>query len=153
MKLRMIALILTFAMAAWLPAAGQQAPSQSTPQTPASQDSSKDAAKHSCCCSHEHDSADSASAANHDVQAPACCQAKDGKEMSCCSKDTRNSKTAMTCCKDKDAKLCAARDGKPCCNAKAGKSCCGKDATACNSKPGKDCCTGKDDACCKHVSA
>ena len=101
-KFRMIAVILAFAMAAWLPVAGQSAP----------QDSSKDAAvKHSCGCSHEQRSADCASAANHDDQAPACSQAKDGKEMSCCSQGTKSSKKAMTCCKDKDATLCAAKDG------------------------------------------
>ena len=148
-KFRMIAVILAFAMATWLPVAGQ-----SRPQTPAPQDSSKDAAaKHSCCCSHEQHSADSASAANHDDQTPACSQAKDGKELSCCSKGTKSSKKAMTCCKDKDATLCAAKDGKPCCDAKAGKSCCAKDATAGNSKAEKDCCTGKDEACCKQAAA
>jgi hypothetical protein len=152
MKFRMIAVILAFAMAAWLPAAGRQAPSQSTPQTPAPQDSGKDGAKHSCCCSHDH-SADSARTANHDDPAPACWQSKDGKEMSCGSKDSENSEKAMTCCKDKDAKLCAAKDGKPCCDTKGGKSRCGKDASACNSKAGKDCCTGKGEACCKHVAA
>jgi len=153
MKFRMIAVILAFAMAAWLPVAAQQTPSQSTPQPPATQDSGKDTAKHGCCCSHKDHNADSASAANHDDHAMACCQAKDGKEMSCCSKDSNNSKKAMNCCKEKDAKLCAAKDGKQCCDAKAGKSCCGKDATACNSKAGKDCCSGKDEACCKHVAA
>jgi hypothetical protein len=148
-KFRMIAVILAFAMAAWLPVAGQSAP-----QTPAPQDSSKDAAaKHSCYCSHEQHSADSASAANHDDQAPACSQAKDGKEMSCCSKGTKSGKKAMTCCKDKDAKLCAAKDGKLCCDAKAGKSGCAKDATAGNSKAEKDCCTGKDEVCCKQGAA
>ncbi|HEY1471486.1 MAG TPA: hypothetical protein VGF61_20780 [Candidatus Acidoferrum sp.] len=153
MKFRMIAVILAFAIAAWLPAAGQQASGQSTPQNPAPADSTKDAAKHPCCCSHENHTGDSGSAADHDAHAMACCQAKDGKEMSCCSKDSKASKTAMTCCKDKDANLCAAKDGKPCCDTKAGKSCCGKDATACNSKAGKDCCTGKDEACCKHATA
>jgi hypothetical protein len=75
-KFRMIVVILAFAMAAWLPVGGQSAP----------QDSSKNAAaKHSCCCSQEQHSADSASAANHDDQAEACSQAKNGKEMSCCS--------------------------------------------------------------------
>ena len=102
MKSSMIVVILAFAMAAWLPVAGQSAP----------QDSSKDAAvKHSCGCSHEQRSADCASAANHDDQAPACSHAKDGKEMSCCSQGTKSSKKAMTCCKDKDATLCAAKDG------------------------------------------
>src|SRR3974390_1055468 len=145
MEFRMIAVILALAMVAWIPAAGQQALSQSTPQTPAPQDSGKDAAKHSCCCAHENHGADSATAANHDDHAMACCQAKDGREMSCCSKETKDSKKAMTCCKNKDAKLCTAKDGKPCCDAKAGKCCCGKDATAGNSKTGKNCCTGKDD--------
>jgi hypothetical protein len=123
----MIAVILAFAMAAWLPVAGQSAP----------QDSSKDAAaKHSCCCPHEQLSADSASAANHDDQAPAWSQAKGGKEMSCCSWGTKSSKEAMTCCQDKDATLCAA-DEKLCCDAKAGKSSCAKE----------------DEACCKQVAA
>ena len=55
-KFRMIVVILAFAMAAWLPVGGQSAP----------QDSSKNAAaKHSCCCSQEQHSADSANAANH----------------------------------------------------------------------------------------
>lgn len=138
MKFRMIAVILAFATAAWLPAAGQ-----STPQNPASTDSAKDAAKHSCCCSHEDHAGDSGNAANHDEHA-----------MACCSKDGKASKTAMTCCnKDKDAKLCAAKAGKPCCDAKAEKSCCAKGATSCNSKAGKDCCTGKEEACCKHATA
>jgi hypothetical protein len=130
MKFRMIAATLAFAMAAWLPLAGLQTAGQSTPQTPASRNSTKDAVKHSCCCPHENHDAGSASAANHDDHAMARCQAKDGKEMSCCSKDTNNSKKARTCCKDKDARLCAAKDRKPCCNPKAEKPCCGKDATA-----------------------
>lgn len=142
MKFRLIAVVLGFAMAAWLPAAGQQAATPSTPQAPAAQDSGKDATEHSCCCSHENHNADSATAQNHDHEA-----------MACCSKDAKNSKDAMTCCKDKDAKLCAAKDGKPCCDAKAGKACCGKDATACNTKAGKDCCTSKGGSCCKHVTA
>jgi hypothetical protein len=130
MKFRMIAVTLAFAMAAWLPLAGQQTAGQSTPQAPASQNSTKDAVKHSCCCPHENHGADSASAANHDDHAMACCQAKDGKQMSCCSKDTKNSKQARTCCKDQDARLCAAKDSKPCCNARAEKPCCGKDTIA-----------------------
>ena len=134
MKFRMIAVTLAFAMAAWLPLAGQQTPGQSTPLTPASQDSTKDAVKQSCCCPHGNHDADTASSADHDDHA-----------MACCSKDTRNSKKAMTCCKDEDAKLFAAKDGKPCCNAKAKKPCCGKDATACNSKAAK--------GCCKHATA
>jgi hypothetical protein len=67
----------------------------------------------------------------------------DGEEMSCRSKGTKSSKKVVTSCKDKDAKLCAAKDRKSCCDAKAGKSCCAKDASAGNSKAEKDCCTGK----------
>ena len=111
MKFRTIAVVLAFALAAWLPVAVQQAAGQSTPQPATAQDSDKDAAKHSCCCSHETHNADSTTA-NHDDHAASCCQAKDGKEVSCCSKDSKDSKKAMTCCKDKDAKLCAAKDGK-----------------------------------------
>jgi hypothetical protein len=73
MKFRMLAVTLAFAMAAWLPLAGQQTPGQSTPQTPATQDSTKDAGKHSCCCANENHDADRASAANHDDHAMACC--------------------------------------------------------------------------------
>ncbi len=81
MKFRMIAVTPAFAMAAWLPLAGQQTAGQSTPQPPASQNSTKDAVKHSCGQQHENHDADSASAANHDDHAMACCQAKDGKQM------------------------------------------------------------------------
>ena len=134
MKFRMIAVTLAFAMAAWLPLAGQQTAGQSTPQTPASQNSTKDAVKHSCGCPHENHDADSASAANHDDHA-----------MACCSKDTKNSKKAMTCCKDKDARLCAAKDRKPCCNAKAESPAAGTMLPPGNSKTAKD--------CCKHATA
>ena len=154
MKFRLIAAILGFAMATWLPAAGQQPSAQSAPQTPAAQDSGKDTTKHSCCCSHESQNADAdtATAQNHEHESAACCPGKDGKKMSCCTKDAKNSKEAMMCCKDKDAKLCASKDGKPCCNAKEGKSCCGKDAAASNAKAGKGCCTGKGESCCKHMA-
>jgi len=153
MRFRIIAVTLVLALAAWLPGAGQPATTQTTPQPPATQDSGKDATKPSCCCSPENHNADFPTAQNYDHQAAACCQGPDSKKMSGCSQDVKSSQGAMNCCKDKDAKLRAGKDGKPCCDAKDGKSSCGKEAAARNTKTGKDCCTDKDESCCKHVTA
>jgi hypothetical protein len=142
MKFRIMAVSLIFALAAWLPLVAQQpatAPA-ATQSAPASPDAAK--AKAACaCCSHDMAASDAAKSEKHDHASMACCNGK-----------TTNAKNAMECCKDHDAKLCAAKDGKSCCASKDGNSCCGKDATACNTKDGKDCCSAKSADCCKHAA-
>ncbi len=153
MKSRMLAVILVLTLATWLPAAGQQSATPSTRPSPAAQDSDNVTTNHSCCCSNENHNRDTGSAEKHDHSAMPCCQGKESKEMSCCSKNAKNSKDAMNCCNDKDAKVCAVKDGKACCDGKEGKSCCSKDATACNTKAGLKCCGGKDKTCSEHAAA
>jgi hypothetical protein len=144
MKFRTLAVFLIFVLAAWLPLVAQQpatAPASSQSTAPASNASK---AKAGCaCCSHEMASADAAKAEKHDHASMACCNAK-----------TSDAKTTMECCKNHDAKLCAAKDGKSCCDAKDDKSCCGKDvaASTCNSKDAKDCCSAMKGEGCKHAA-
>jgi hypothetical protein len=140
MKIRIIAVLLTLALAAWLPITAQQtaAPQPSAQQAPATP---SDTGKTACtCCDHKQDqSSDTAKAKN-------CCA---GKDMDCCKKDGKDSQSAMNCCAGKDGKQCAKKDGKACCG-KDGKACCGKDAMACNSKDGKNCCAGTGHQGCCH---
>jgi hypothetical protein len=117
MKLRMIAIVLILALAAWLPAVAQQGKgSQTAPST--------DTAGSACdCCDHKNHASDSGKS---------CCQGKDGKAMACCREHAKSDQSAMNCCEGKD--------GKGCCSGKDGKPCCGKDALACSTKDGKNCC-------------
>jgi hypothetical protein len=152
MKFRILAVFLIFALAAWLPLAAQQpaaAPASPQSTTPAAPETAK--AKPACaCCSHDMASPDAAKTEKHDHASMGCCDGKSSGEMACCKTPSADGKAAMECCKDHDAKLCAAKDGKSCCDSKDGKSCCGKDATACNSKDGKDCCSAMNSDCGKH---
>jgi len=133
MKIRLLAVILMFALASWLPLAAQQA----APAGPTKTDS-----KSSCaCCSHDPVSQAKGSEEKHDHHA-----------MACCKGQTTDGISSMECCKIHDVKRCAAKDGKSCCDSKDGKSCCGKDATACNTKDGKDCCSAMGGNCCKHAA-
>ncbi len=142
MKFRTLAVFLIFALAAWLPLVAQQ-PATASPSSQSNApapDAAK--AKAACaCCSHDMAPSDAAKSEKHDHASMACCNGK-----------TSDAKTAMECCKNHDAKLCAAKDGKSCCDSKDGKSCCGKDAAACNTKDGKNCCAAKKDDCCKHAA-
>ena len=136
MKLRILAVLLIVALAAWLPLAAQQS---ATPQ-----DSGKPTAKAACrcCCDKSQQDKDkTASTPGH--SAMGCCQSKDAKDMACCGKDNKDAKASMDCCKGKDAKMCA----------KDGKFCCGKDAVACNSKDAKNCCAKASDCCASHAHA
>ena len=135
MKLRMIAVVLTLALGAWLPSVAQTTGSQSNPPADSK------AAACSCCSQQDHQG----------DTAKSCCQGKDGKEMACCKDHGKGDQSAMTCCKGKDGKMCA-KNGKGCCTGKDGKSCCGKDAAACNTKDGKPCCGGAEGNCagCAH---
>jgi hypothetical protein len=130
MKIRMIAVLMILALAAWLPAMAQQvaappAPSEQA-QAPASLlDSAKRAATSACAiCDKTNDQ-------GKDAKAASCCA---GKEMACCKKDSKNAQSAMNCCSGNDGKQCAKNDGK---------GCCGKDAVACNRANGKNCCAGQ----------
>ena len=118
MKLRMTAVVLIFALAAWLPAVAQQS-SGSQPAT--ARDSN--AKQAGTCCDHK----DKDHSCCHDKGA------KNGKAMACCKEHAKGDQTALNCCCDKGDKLCA-KDGKD------GKSCCGKDAAGCNTRDGKNCC-------------
>lgn len=151
MKFRILAVLLIFAIAAWIPIAAQQ--SASAPATPQSAPAPPDPAKArpTCgCCSPDMSSTNAARTEQHDHASMACRNGKSSDEASCCKSKPGDGMTAMECCKDHDAKLCAAKDGKSCCDSKDSKSCCGKDAVACNSKVGKDCCATKSGDCCKH---
>lgn len=158
MKVRTLALALTFAVAAYFPVLAQQAAenqqsSATAPVAAATQDSAKSCGN---CCkgSQTPDKPDCCAA--KDGQAMECCQKKDGKEAACCHID---SMAAMDCCKAHGAKTHAAKNAKGTCancNAKDAKSCCGKDAMACNMKDKKACCSGKgmgmDKECPAHTS-
>ena len=134
MKLRLIAIVLILALAAWLPAVAQQSTgAQTTPST--------DTKGSACaCCHHKDHAGDSGKSCCHGKDGSAnCCQSKDGKEMACCKEHSKGDQSAMNCCEGKEGKMCA-KNGKGCCSGKDGKSCCGKDAVACNTKDGKNCC-------------
>jgi hypothetical protein len=141
MKTRMIAILMILAVAAWIPTTAQQntapqpaAQQVQAPSAPA--DSGKNAGKNGCACCQEKKDQNKGSEA---AKSMSCCE---GKEMTCCKKDSNDKQTAMNCCAGKDGKQCAKKDGK---------GCCGKDAMACNSKDGRDCCAGH--AMCSHGSA
>ena len=142
MKLRMIAIALLLALAAWLPAMARQAGAVPQAQAPVAQDdSAKSSDKSPCaCCAQRKDQKDTS------TSKATCC---DGKDMACCKKDSKDTASAMKCCAGKDMKQCAAKDGKGCCG-KDAKGCCGKNAMACNSKNGKHCCAGHS---CMHGDA
>jgi len=142
MKIRMIAVVLILAVAAWLPATAQQS---ATP--PAQAESAKPAAKSACaCCEHAKDQGKEATG---DHASMACCPGKegeaaksasccDGKEMACCKKEGKDNQTAMNCCGSKVGKMCASKNMK---------ECCGRDAMAGKGKDGKNCCAGPGHAC------
>ena len=134
MKIRMIAVLMILALAAWLPAMAQQAasPNQQAQTSAPRVDSAKPVAASACaCCDKMNDQ-------GKDAKAASCCA---GEEMACCKKDSKAAQSAMNCCAGKDGKQCAKKDGK---------GCCGKDAVACNSANGKHCCAGQD---CSHSSS
>ena len=141
MKTRMIGIVMTLALVAWLPTAAQQNPAppaaaQQAQAQGAPADSAKSADK--CACCQPKAEQDKGSAASKTM---ACCE---GKEMACCKKEGKDQQhTAMNCCSGKGAKQCSA---------KKGKDCCGKDAMACNgSKDGKNCCAGH--TMCSHSNS
>ena len=146
MKVRNLALALTFAVAAYFPIFAQRAAEnqQATPNAPVAAAPTQDSAK-SCgvCCK-----------GSQTPDKPECCAAKDGKTMECClSKDGKDaagchkdSVAAMDCCKAHCAKTHATKNAKAICancNAQNAKSCCGKDAMTCNMKDKKGCCSGE----------
>lgn len=121
MKGRMIAVALTLALLAWLPATAQQAAApQPSPQSQA-QPAQGDSSKTCDCCAKMKDSS---------ASKQACCK---GKDMACCKKDSTDKQVGANCCSGKDGKQCAMKTGK-------GTGCCGKEVMACNSKEGKHCC-------------
>jgi hypothetical protein len=129
MKIRMISVMLIFAVAAWLPLMAQQA----APQTGAAQAQEKNAC---ACCEHMKDGKDAS-------KEMACCQ---GKDSSCCKKDGKGNQSAMNCCAGKDSAQCP-KDGKDCCGKDAKQGCC-HNAAASDGKDGKQCCAGH--RCCEH---
>jgi hypothetical protein len=127
MKTRIIGIVMTLALSAWLPTTAQQNPAPQAQAQGTSADSTKDADKCACCEHKAEQSKESVSS-----KAMACCE---GKEMACCKKDGKDKKQAvMDCCSGKGTKQCSTKQGK---------DCCGKDAMACNSrKDGESCCAG-----------
>lgn len=153
MRIRVLSAFLIFALATWLPVAGQQpAPGTSAPPaTPSSPGPAKNMP--GCtCCSHDTAAPDSEKTEKHDHASMACCAGKSSGEMTCGNAKSGKPSAGMECCKSQDAKLCAAKDGKSCCDLKNAKSCCGKDGIASDSKDGKDCCAGKSSSCNKHAA-
>lgn len=156
MKVRMLAVISIFALAAWLPIRAQQAGTPAAPapqtQTPSAPgDSAKPAAKHDCCCAaktqagqdgaatHDHKAMDCCHDKGGETAKGNCCAGKDAKEMACCGKNDKDSKVAMDCCKGMKEGQCSAKEGKDCC----------KDMQA---KDGKGCCAGMAKECAAHAT-
>jgi hypothetical protein len=136
MKSRMIAVVLTLAVAAWLPAVAQQNP-ETQPST-ATDSNAKQAG--GTCCDHQHRDHSCCHGKDAAANGKSCCEAKDGKPMACCKEHDQGAQAARNCCAGKDDKTCA-KDGKDCCFGKEGKSCCAKDAAAAGgTKGGKNCC-------------
>jgi len=146
MKVRMLAVVSIFTLAAWLPIQAQQPTAPSAPaaqaQTPATpSEKGQPAAKHSCCCEQEKQAGQEAASAKTDHPAmecchgkskdgakASCCEGKDAKAMECCSKAEKDCKTAMNCCQGATEAICAAKSGQSCCNGldgKNGKGCAG----------------------------
>ncbi len=118
MKLKLFAMLIVFALAAW----AQENPTASTPN--ASQAPAKS------CCHHAAGAKDTMACCHH-----ATADSKDAKDaMDCCGKDQCDKKDAKSCCGGKDMKACmkackkegACKDGK-CCGAdqKSAMNCCG----------------------------
>jgi hypothetical protein len=132
MKVRISAVILILALAAWLPIQAQQAGTQNAPatqaQAPAASDTkAKDATAHSCC----H---------GKNAEKASCCAGKEAKDMTaCCGQKDAAGKTAMNCCEGKKGAMCAAKGGNACCSDM-------------NAKDGKTCCAGKADHCAAHAN-
>jgi hypothetical protein len=131
MKVRMLAVIAIFSLAAWLPVPAQQpvtpaAPAQQTP-APAG-DSRKATTKHECSkgsenvnCCHGKDT--------EGVKAD-CCQGKSAKEMPSSTKSDKGDQATVPCC-------IGMKEGPS--TAKAGKSCCGGAEKDCGSKMATQC--------------
>ena len=139
MKVRMIAVFLTFALASGLavsaqenttaPPAPKQAQSQAQPQEPGT-------AKACCACCQQCKKEIAAAQGEAVVEGcchgkngaagkrMACCQGKAEKDKNCCQSTGRDCQSAMICCVGKAA------------------PCCGKEAAKDGSKPEKNCCLG-----------
>lgn len=154
MKVRISAVILILALAAWLPIQAQQAGTQNAPatqaQAPAAPDTkANDATAHSCCqpkaqagqeATAKPDQAAMACCHGKDAEKASCCAGKEAKDMTaCCGQKDAAGKTAMNCCEGKKGAMCAAKGGKACCGDM-------------NAKDGKTCCAGKADHCAAHAN-
>src|SRR5215475_11162355 len=126
MKVRMLAAIAIFSLAAWLPVYAQQ-----TSTAPA--DNSKAAAKHECCKGTDH--ANCCHGKGTEAVKTDCCQGKSAKEMPCCTKGEKADQAASQCCVGmKEGQCAAGKDGKSCCGGvkeSAEKGCCAGIPTEC----------------------
>lgn len=125
MKIKFLALILTFATFSWTQSTNSTAPADKESASPASC---------ACCDKMPADSKDMASS-------------KMNKNMECCKHHGKEA-AAMSCCNGKEsteAKACmqSGKEAGNCCS--AGASCCKEHAACCATKPETQAATG----CCK----
>ena len=131
MKVRMLAVIAIFSLAAWLPVPAQQpvtpvAPAQQTP-APAG-DSRKATTKHECSKGSENVNGCHGKDTRR-VKAD-CCQGKSAKGMPSSTKSDKGDQATVPCCMDMKEGPSTGKEGKPCCGS-AAKGCCLKMAAQC----------------------